>query len=154
MRRALLLLALAQAALAEADDVLKRFEGRWRTHVAISPAGITADGEGTGATTLGGAFVEYRARSGASEDLQVNFRDPATGKYHHWLFDSEGNRFARVGTLDATRKILTWTADEFGGTVVIHDRFVSPDRIEWDMVRRDRTGAVKMRIDAWMTRIE
>ncbi len=148
-----------------ADEVLQRFEGRWRTHVVIAPAKIaprtiTANGTGVGLVTLGGQYVEYRAITDAvsgrppDEDLQINTWDEVSKCYRHWLFESEGNRFQRVGTLDKTRRVLTWTADELDGTVVIHDRFVSADRIEWDLVRRDRSGRVTMRIDALMTRLK
>jgi hypothetical protein len=148
-----------------ADDVLRRFVGRWRTHVVIKPANIAprelrVDGTGTGLVTLGGRYMEYRAVTDAApgrateEDLQINTWDAAANVYRHWIFDSEGNRFERTGTLDKTRQVLTWTANELGGTVVIRDRFVDANRIEWDLVRRDSTGLVTMRIDAWMTRLK
>jgi hypothetical protein len=147
-----------------ADEVLRRFVGRWRTHVVITrttlaPRELKVDGTGVGVVTLGGQYVEYRAVTDAvagrepDEDLQINTWDAGAKVYRHWLFDSEGNRFERTGTLDSTRRVLTWTANELGGTVVIRDRFVDADRIEWDLVRRDRSGAITMRIDAWMTRV-
>jgi len=147
-----------------ADAVLLRFEGRWRTHLIIksvkmAPQVIEATGIGVGLVILGGQYVEYRAKTDTvpgrppDEDLQVNTWDAANKVYRHWVFDSEGNRFERTGTWDEAHHTLTWSANELGCTVVIHDRFVSRDRIEWDLVRRDPAGKIRMQIYAWMTRL-
>lgn len=147
-----------------ADTVLRKFEGNWLTHVTIRSTKLASreiqlSGMGMGQVTLGGQYVEYRAKTdpmpeqSPEEDLQINTWDPITKIYHHWLFDSEGNRFIRTGTWDEASKTLTWTANELGGTVLIHDRFIHRDRIEWDLVRLDSTGQVTMQIDAWMTRL-
>ena len=156
--------ATAQTVLG-ADAVLRRFEGRWRTHFTIiksasmTPHVTETTGVGVGRVTLGGQYLEFRAKtdvmpgSQVNEDLQVSTWDAADKVYRHWLFDSEGNRFERTGTLDNAHHTLTWRANELGGEVVIHDRFVSDDRIEWDLVRRDGVGKITMRIDAWMTRL-
>jgi len=147
-----------------ADAVLQRFEGRWRTHVTIksvkmTPHVIEATGVGVGLVTLGGQYLEYRAKTDAmpgypvDEDLQVSTWDAVNKVYRHWVFDSEGNRFERTGTWDEAHHTLTWRANELGCELVIHDRFVSDDRIEWDLVRRDPAGKIRMRIDAWMTRL-
>ena len=156
--------ATAQTVLG-ADAVLRRFEGRWRTHVTIiksagmAPNVTETTGVGVGRVTLGGQYLEFRAKthakpgSPANEDLQVNTWDAANKIYRHWVFDSEGKRFERTGALDNAHHTLTWRANELGGEVVIHDRFVSDDRIEWDLVRRDGAGNITLRIDAWMTRL-
>ncbi|PZN80513.1 MAG: hypothetical protein DM484_09820 [Candidatus Methylumidiphilus alinenensis] len=147
-----------------ADAVLRRFEGRWRTHVTIKSDKMAsrvmeAAGIGVGLVTLGDRYVEYRAKTDAvpghplDEDLQISTWDVANKVYRHWLFDSEGNRFERTGTWNEARHTLTWRANERGCTVVIHDRFVSRDRIEWDLIRRDPAGKIRMHIDAWMTRL-
>jgi hypothetical protein len=147
-----------------ADAVLQKFVGKWRTHLTItrpkSPlAVIESSGTGTGQIILGGQYLEYRAiadpkpRHSREEDLQINTLDKKCQCYRHWLYDSEGNRFSRIGYFDKLRQTLTWTAHEMGGTILIHDRFVHPDRIEWDMIRRDSKGRVTLRIDAWMNRL-
>ena len=147
-----------------ADAVLRRFEGRRRTHVTIKSENmasrvIEATGVGVGLVTLGGQYVEYRAKTDAvpghplDEDLQISTWDVANKVYRHWLFDSEGNRFERTGTWNEASHTLTWRANERGCTVVIHDRFVSSDRIEWDLARRDPNGKIRTHIDAWMTRL-
>ncbi|MEW6278555.1 MAG: DUF1579 family protein [Candidatus Eremiobacterota bacterium] len=140
---------------AENRAVLDRFVGQWTTEVRIrflgqSPREFAGRGQAHAEWTLEGRFVEFRGSTlpPGESDLQVMTCDVETGRYRQWLFDSSGYVHEAWGTWDASSSTLTWRGSDF----VIQDRFVTPDRLEWSLVRTAPDGSVLQRIEGVVTR--
>ncbi|HEY8517137.1 MAG TPA: DUF1579 family protein [Candidatus Binatia bacterium] len=163
-----LLLGVLVATLACADDferraedaVLARFLGTWRTETTVrdGAGNVIAHTLGTARAerTLEGRWVEFRSASippGAAE-LQIMTREPATGVLRQWLFDSDGYWHTAEGSWHPASETITWRGEKDGASFVIEDRWRSPDRLEWTLVRKDGDGRTVRTIDGTLTRAE
>jgi hypothetical protein len=133
--------------LPDALAVLKRFSGAWRTATHIRHEGPPArefytQGEATCEQTLGGRYFEFRTQSipPGQADLQVMTYDDKAGVYRQWLFDAEGYRHEAEGHWDAGRSTLRWKEKNADDPFVIEDHWISPDRLEWTLLRTDAQG--------------
>lgn len=131
----------------EALSVLKRFSGVWSTETHIRHEGPPARefntrGKATCRETLGGRYFEFRTQTvpPGPADLQVMTYDVKAGVYRQWLFDSEGYRHEAEGQWDAASSTLRWSGKTTDSRFVIVDRWISPDRLEWTLVRTDAQG--------------
>ena len=165
MKLAVLLIAALAGCASAADpapagDVLSRFVGSWRTEVLIRNYGpplreIRATGRAVSQPTLEGRYVEFRTSSvdppGAAE-LQVMTYDRNADVYRQWVFDSDGYRHEARGRWNPATSTLRWEAEAGGMKIVIDDRWVSRDRLEWTLTRTGPDGRPTQRIDGVVVR--
>ena len=128
----------------EVREVLGRFVGQWEVTVLVN--GRESRGLAEAAWTMEGTYVEFRSRTIPPGDSDLQVMTWSDGKYRQWLFDSSGYRHEAIGVWDTHHKTLVWTAPD----LVIVDRWVSPDRLEWLMERQARrlSGVVVRRSPA------
>ena len=146
--------------LESSDAVLGRFVGVWRTEAQIRHAGPPVSerrtlGRASGRVTLDGRFVEFRTSSidppGLNE-LQLMAYDAEAGVYRQWVSDSDGYRHEAVGRWNHATSTLTWRGQAGGATVVIEDRWVSGDRLEWTLTRTSAEGRLLQTIEGVVSR--
>ncbi len=163
---ALLLLAIALAGCRTLDAggaspaVLHRFLGEWHTQALIrhhvpTLREVRTVGRAVCRRTLAGRYVEFRTSTidppGAAE-LQIMTYDAEARAYRQWVFDSEGYRHEAQGRWDAATSTLRWEADVDGSRLVIDDRWVSPDRLEWTLTRTAADGRLLQTIRGVVSR--
>jgi hypothetical protein len=139
--------------------VLKRFEGEWQTETLLRRPGppsreVSTKGKAICQATLGGRYYEFRAETIPPDDsdLQVMTYDEPTGAYRQWVYSSDGYRHEATGKWDEKSNVLTWQGTTMEGTFVIEDHFVSADRLEWNLVRKDGAGKVVQTITGVVAR--
>jgi len=140
-------------------SVLANFAGQWKTEATLrrpdAPAKqIETRGTAVCQATLGGRYYEFRAETvpAADSDLQVMTFDEAAGVFRQWIFSSDGFRHEATGEWDETTSTLTWRGKTAAGAFVIEDHWVSSDRLEWNLVRKDAAGKVVQTIQGVVTR--
>jgi hypothetical protein len=160
---ALALLALAGCRtfdVSDSTDVLNRFIGRWNTEALIrihapTVREIRTVGSAVCRRTLEGRYVEFRTTSvdppGAAE-LQIMTYDAAAGIFRQWVFDSDGYRHELRGRWDPGTSTLRWEGDVDGARLVIDDRWVSRDRLEWTLTRTSADGNILQTIRGVVSR--
>jgi len=149
-------------ALAETTNpvaVLERFVGTWTTETHIRRVGppervIDTRGKATCQPTLGGRYFEFRSETipPGDSDLQVMTYDDQAGVYLQWIFSSDGYRHEATGTWDAKTSTIRWTGKSGDASFVIDDHWVSPDRLEWTLTRKDAAGETLQTIEGVVTR--
>jgi hypothetical protein len=140
-------------------EVLQKFVGHWQTqtHIQqISPQSreVNTKGQASCQPTLGGRWFEFRTETipPGESDLQVMTFDEQAQVYRQWIFSSDGYQHTASGTWDESTSILTWKGKTSGGSFVIEDHWVSPDRLDWTLRRIDSNGKLLQTIDGTVTR--
>jgi hypothetical protein len=146
---------------AEALEVLKRFSGAWETRIRIRHEGPPARefktrGTATCQPTLEGRYFEFRTQTipPGQADLQVMTYDVEADVYRQWLFDSDGYRHEAEGQWNPASSTLRWKGKTGDASFVIEDRWVSPDRLEWTLVRTDAKGRKLQAIEGTLIRVK
>jgi hypothetical protein len=141
--------------------VLQKFVGVWDTQTHIRHAGppprqFTTSGRATCQQTLEGRYVEFRTQSipPGQADLQVMTYDVEAGVYRQWLFDSDGYHHEAEGRWDPATSTLRWKGKTAETSFVIVDRWVSPDQLQWTLVRTDAWGQTLQTIEGTLTRVK
>jgi len=153
--------AEAQNRPLKAVEVLSQFLGVWETYTRIRHEGpplreFQTRGRAACQQTLHGRYVEFRSHSippGRAE-LQIMTYDTEAGVYRQWVFDSDGYRHQAEGRWDPTTATLTWQGTTEGSSFVIEDRWVSPGRLEWTLLRRDAEGRRLQTIEGVLIRVK
>jgi len=153
--------AEAQNRPPKGPEVLNRFVGVWETQTRIRHEGpplreFQTRGRAVCQQTLHGRYVEFRSHSippGRAE-LQIMTYDTEAGVYRQWVFDSDGYRHQAEGRWDPTTATLTWQGTTEGSSFVIEDRWVSPGRLEWTLLRRDAEGRRLQTIEGVLIRVK
>jgi hypothetical protein len=140
-------------------DVLKRFAGEWQTETLLRRPGppareVATKGKASCRATLGGRYFEFRAETipPADSDLQVMTYDERAQVYRQWVFSSDGYRHEATGVWNATSSTMSWKGNSDSGEFVIEDHWVSADRLEWNLVRKDASGNVTQTITGTVSR--
>jgi hypothetical protein len=144
----------------DASEVLKRFSGDWQTKTRIHHAGpppreFKTEGKAACRQTLEGRYFEFRTRTipPGQADLQIMTYDVEAGVYRQWVFSSDGYRHEAQGKWNPGSSTLIWQGAAAGGSFVIEDRWVSPDRLEWSLRRTDSKGRLLQTIEGTLTRV-
>jgi hypothetical protein len=146
---------------AEAVEVLKKFSGSWDTRTSIRHEGPPARefrtrGRATCRPTLEGRYFEFRTQTipPGQADLQVMTYDMEADVYRQWVFSSDGYRHEAEGRWNPASSILRWEGKTAETSFVIEDHWVSPDRLEWTLVRTDGTGHTVQAIEGTLIRVK
>jgi hypothetical protein len=145
--------ARAGEAMGQISDVpeLKAFDrwvGDWTFDVShektkLQPEGLHFTGTGTVRRTLKNRWLEIKMEGGIFEAMALVTFDPQRRAYRMWSHTSEGETSEFVGTWDAASKTVTWKPMSAGGlTAPGTVKVVEGDRIEWELVLKDASGAV------------
>ncbi len=70
------------------------------------------------------------------------------------MFDADGYWHTAEGRFDPATEPIAWRGEKDGATFVIEDRWRSPDRLEWTLVRRAQDGQTVQTIEGTLTRAE
>ena len=140
--------------------VLDRFVGRWETEALIRTPGppareVRTHGRAVCLRALEGRYVEFRTSSldpPGNAELQIMTYDPEARIYRQWVFDSEGYRHEALGRWDPATSTLRWEGRVDGATIVIDDRWVSADRLEWTLARTAADGRLVQTIQGVVSR--
>jgi hypothetical protein len=99
-------------------------------------------------------FLRQRIQHGATGDLQVMTLDPETRLFRSWFFNAHGAALGpSVGRWDAATRTITWTNIAEADTVGMKNlRFVDANTVTWDILFRDKAGAVLYEGSGKMTR--
>lgn len=142
------------------EVVLARFIGDWKTEAVIRHHGppvreIRASGRATCRATLEGRYVEFRTSSvdppGVAE-LQIMTYDADARLYRQWVFDSDGYRHEAVGRWNPATSTLRWEGRVGDVKLVVDDRWVSRDRLEWTLTRTAAGGRLVQTIEGVVSR--
>lgn len=141
--------------------VLSRFLGVWETQTRIRhegppPRELRTHGRAICQQTLEGRYFEFRTQSipPGQADLQVMTYDRETRVYRQWLFDSDGYYHEAEGQWDPASSTLQWKGKTADTSFVIEDRWISPDRLEWTLVRTDAQGRKLQAIEGTLIRVK
>jgi hypothetical protein len=143
-----------------AGAVLARFVGTWKTEARIRNSGpppreARVTGRAVSRATLEGRYVEFRTSSvdpPGTAELQIMTYDAEAGVYRQWVFDSDGYRHEARGRWNAATSTLRWEGEAAGARLVIDDHWVSPDRLEWTLMRTAPDGRLLQKIDGVVAR--
>jgi hypothetical protein len=150
----------AATAAATRDAVLERFVGEWRSETVVRDGAgalvARTSGTGAGTRTLEGRWLEFRTASvpPGRADLQVMTWDEGAKVYRQWVFDGDGYWHTAEGRWDAAASTLTWQGEKDGISVVIRDRWIDADRLEWTLRRTAPDGRVLQTIDGTLIRVK
>jgi hypothetical protein len=140
-------------------DVLNRFAGDWQTVAVLRRPGsptreVSTKGQASCSATLGGRYYEFRTATipPGDADLQVMTFDEQASVYRQWVFSSDGYRHEATGVWDPATSTMIWKGKTAGGEFVIEDRWVSADRLEWNLVRTNANGNVTQTITGAVSR--
>lgn len=154
-------MAETQHRKAEAFEVLKKFSGVWETRTRIRHEGPPArefktQGRATCRPTLEGRYFEFRTQTNppGQADLQVMTYDVEADVYRQWLFGSDGYRHEAEGRWNPASSTLRWKGKTVDSSFVIEDRWVSPDRLEWTLLRTDAKGRKLQTIEGTLIRVK
>lgn len=143
-------------------DVLNQFLGVWKTETKIRNEGpplreIESKGRATCQQTLEGRYFEFRTQSiipPGSAVLQIMTYDEEKDVYRQWVFDSDGYHHQADGRWDAASSTLKWEGTAEETSFVIDDHWVSPDRLEWTLIRKDKKGRRLQTIEGVLIRVK
>jgi uncharacterized protein DUF1579 len=144
----------------DSADALDRFVGRWTTQAVIrihapTVREVRTVGRAVGHRTLEGRYVEFRTATvepAGTAELQIMTYDTPIGTYVQWVFDSDGYRHELRGRWDPAASTLRWEGDVDGARLVIDDRWVSRDRLEWTLTRTAADGRLLQTIQGVVSR--
>jgi len=68
------------------------------------------------------------------------------------VFDSDGYRHEAEGRWNPASSTLRWTGKSAESSFVIEDRWISPNRLEWTLVRTDAGGRRLQTIEGTLVR--
>jgi len=142
-------------------EVLQQFLGSWETQTKIRHEGpprrkFRTKGRAICRQTFHGRYFEFRTQSipPGQADFQLMTYDAERDMYRQWLFDSDGYHHQAEGRWNPTRAILRWEGTTEGTSFVIEDRWVSPARLEWTLVRTDAHGRPLQTIEGSLSRVK
>jgi hypothetical protein len=126
-----------------AREVLGYFVGRWDITVELREG--TRRGQAECVWTMDDTYVEFRSLADGESDLQI--MTWSDGEFLMWYFDSSGYRHEATGSWDPATRVLTWKGPN---GLLIEDHWVSPERLEWTMLRSNLqvSGVVSKRAPA------
>ena len=141
--------------------VLNRWLGVWKSRVEIKPSEWMREAmEFTSNSTvewmLNGRFLQISTQAVDYEAREIRRYDAESGKYHMWVFDSEGDVSFWEGVWDEKSATMTWKFVDFGVGIdgKIIDRFAGDGKIESTLLMKDKGGTVLLDVRTESTRAE
>ena len=105
---------------------------------------------------LKGRYQQVSSRTGEYETRELQRYEPRSGKYHKWVFSSDGSNSFRFGAWNDESSTMTWEYVDFGaglrGTIV--DRFFSDGKYESKLLMEDGTDNVLLDVRSIQTPVQ
>ncbi len=146
---------------AAGGKALDRWLGSWKSHVEFKPAAWSPTaGEMSGTAKaewiLNGRHQEISSRTGEYENRELQRYEPGSGKYHKWVFSSDGSSSFWIGAWDGRSSTMTWEYVDFGAGLKgeIVDRFMGDGEYESTVLMKDSTGKVLLDVRSTQTRMK
>lgn len=163
---ALILISACTAATGAASEAaggraLDRWLGTWKSQVEFKPAAWSPKAREMSGTAkaewiLNGRYQQISSHTGEYETRELQRYEPRSGKYHKWVFSSDGSNSFWIGGWDAESSTMTWEYIDFGAGLKgrIVDRFISDGKYESTVLMKDGTGKVLLDVRSTQTRIK
>ncbi len=105
---------------------------------------------------LNGRYQQISSHTGEYETRELQRYEPRSGKYHKWVFSSDGSNSFWIGGWDAESSTMTWEYIDFGAGLKgrIVDRFISDGKYESTVLMKDGTGKVLLDVRTTQTRMK
>ena len=127
----------------------EHWSGAWTSQIEFKPAAWSLQARKLSGTSEGGwilrrQYQQISSRTGEYETRELQHYEPRSGKYHKWVFSSDGSNSFRIGAWNDESSTMTWEYVDFGaglrGTIV--DRFFSDGKYESKLLMEDGTDNV------------
>ena len=153
--------AAEPASEATGNMALARWLGMWKSQVEFKPAAWSLEaGELSGTAKaewiLNGRYQQTSSHTGDYETRELQRYEPRSGKYHKWVFSSDGSNSFWIGVWDDHSSTMTWEYVDFGAGLEgrIVDRFISDAEYESTVLMKDSTGKVLLDVRSTQTRMK
>ena len=153
--------AIESASAAADDKVLGAWLGSWKSQVEFKPAAWSPkarelSGAAKAEWILNGRYQQISSHTGEYETRELQRFEPRSGKYHKWVFSSDGSNSFWIGGWDAESSTMTWKYIDFGAGLKgrIVDRFVSDEIYESTVLMMDGTGKMLLDVRSTHTRMK
>ncbi len=146
---------------APGDTALKKWLGMWNSQIEIRPAAWSVKSQKLSGTVkaewiLNGRYQQISSHTGEYETRELQRYEPKSGKYHKWVFSSDGSNSFWSGAWDDESATMTWEYVDFGAGLKgkIVDRFVSDGKNESKLPMEDSRGNVLLDVRSTQTRVK
>jgi len=153
--------AAEPATEAAGGKALDGWLGSWKSQVEFKPAAWSPKAREMSGTAkaewlLNGQYLQISSQTGEHETRELQRYEPRSGKYHKWVFSSDGSNSFWIGAWDAESATMTWEYVDFGAGLKgeIVDRFISDARYESTVLLKDSTGKVLLDVRSTQTRMK
>ena len=153
--------ASGPATEAAGGKVLDRWLGSWKSRIEFKPAAWPLEaGERSGTAKavwiLNGRYQQISSRTEEYETRELQRYEPKSGRYHKWVFSSDGSNSFWIGAWDAESSTMTWEYVDFGAGLAgrIVDRFFSGGKYESSVLMKGSSGKVLLDVRSTKTRAQ
>ena len=153
--------AAVPTAEAAGDKALDEWIGTWTSQVVFKPAAWSLKAREMSGTSkaewiLNGRYQQISSRAGEYETRELQRYEPKSGKYHKWVFSSDGSNSFWIGAWDAESSTMTWEYVDFGAGLKgkIVDRFFGGGRYESSLFMKDSRGNVLLDVRSIQTLVK
>lgn len=143
------------------EKALTKWVGTWACQIELKPAAWSPRARELAGTAkaewiLHGQYQQISSRTGEYETRELQRYEPRSGKYHKWVFSSDGSNSFWIGAWDAESATMTWEYVDFGaglrGRIV--DRFFSGGKYESSLRMEDNSGNVVLDVRSTLSRVK
>ena len=149
------------ASEAAVGKALDGWLGSWKSQVEFKPAAWSPKARELSGTAkaewiLNGRYQQVSSRTGEYETRELQRFEPGSGKYHKWVFSSDGSNSFWIGAWDGQSSTMTWEYVDFGAGLQgrIVDRFIGDGKYESTVLMKDSAGKVLLDLRSTQTRMK
>ncbi len=146
---------------ATGGKALDEWIGTWTSQVVFKPAAWSLKARKLSGTSkaewiLNGRYQQISSRTGEYETRELQRYEPKSGKYHKWVFSSDGSNSLWIGAWDDESATMTWEYVDFGAGLKgqIVDRFGSDAKYESTLLMTDSRGNMLLDVRSTQTRVK
>lgn len=146
---------------AAGGKALDAWLGTWKSQVEFKPATWSLKARKLSGTAqaewiLNGRYQQISSTTGEYETREFQRYEPRSGRYHKWVFSSDGSNSFWIGAWDEESSIMTWDYVDFGAGLKgkIVDRFFSDGKYESTVFMEDSSGNVLLDVRSTQKRVE
>ncbi len=104
---------------APGDTALKKWLGMWNSQIEIRPAAWSVKFQKLSGTVkaewiLNGRYQQISSHAGEYETRELQRYESKSGKYHKWVFSSDGSNSFWSGAWEDESATMTWEYVDFG----------------------------------------
>ena len=101
-------------------------------------------------------YQQVSSRTGEYETREIQRFEPGSGKYHKWVFSSDGSNSFWIGSWNGQSSTMTWESVDFGAGLQgrIVDRFTGGGKYESTVLMKNSAGKVLLDVRSVQTRMK